>query len=347
MSFSHKCLPLFFLLALSGCEDNQFSDLFWPDIEEEVCDEDTTSVDFKQVAYWSPSNNDSLNEVDLDEIDFEALTHIIYTSVSVGSDGELNALDDDDQELLEEMVSLAHDADIEVMVALGTGSDSNFNSIAESSSLTSDFVDSVSEFIDDYDLDGVELNWQTIGDDDESENLEELLDELQEELGSKTLAMALPSDELDAADNIENDMFTYIDFANVHAFDSTDSDDLHSSLEDAEDAISYWTGRCLIQNKLVLGVPLYSVDDDEDESESFSYAEIVDDNSDFACDDENEGYNYNGIPTIIDKTNYALLYAGGMMMNSLEQDSFDDTDYLLLDVINETVDGNLVDICEQ
>lgn len=342
----YKGFPLLLLLTLTGC-DNQFSNLFWPEIEEEVCDDDTTSVTFKKVAYWSPDSSDyDQNEDNLDSVDFSTMSHIIYTSISVNSDGSLDIPEDEEEDILEALVSKAGNAGIEVGVSLGSGSDSNFNTIAESSSLTSDFVSAVEDLLDDYNLDGVEINWTSIGDDDESENLEELLDELEEDLSSTYfISMRLPSGEYSSADNIENDMFSYIDFANIEAFNSTNSDDLHSSMSDAEDAIAYWTSRCLIQNKLVLGVPFFSVDDDEDVSETLSYDEIVEDNTDYACTDESEGRNYNGIPTIVDKTSYALLYAGGIMMKSLEQDSYENYDYSLLNTVDQVSNGEYVDIC--
>jgi len=341
MSLIYKSLPLFLVFALTGC-DNQFGSLFWHDAEEEVCADDTTTVSFKKVAYWSPDEGD--DEDDLAIIDYSALTHIIYTSISVNSDGSLNLPEDDDEDIFQAFVDEASSAGIEVGVSIGTGSDGNFNTIAEDSSLTSDFVEAVEDLIDDYGLDGIEINWTTISDDDESENLEELLDELEENLSGSFLTMALPSGEYDSADNIENDMFTYIDFANIHAFDSTDSDDLHSSLDDATDAISYWTSRCLIQNKLVLGVPFYSRDSG-DNTLSRSYDEILDDDTDNACQDEDSGDNYNGIPTITDKTTYAMIYAGGIMMNALEQDSYDYPSYSLLKAIDEVSDGIEVTIC--
>lgn len=348
MSVIYKSLPLLLLLTLTGCDENQFTSIIdenWI-ADPEICADDSTAVSFKKVAYWSV--DEDYDNDDLDLIDFSALTHIIYTSVSVNADGSLATLSDENEEILEDLVEYAQLAGIKVSVSLGDGNDNSFNTIANSSSITNDFVDSVVDFIDDYELDGVELNWQTIGDDDESDNLEELLDELEEQLGEdgKLLMMALPSGEYSSADNINNDMFTYVDFANVHAFDSTDSDDLHSSLEDAEEAITYWTERCLIQNKLVLGVPFYSDDYNDDDEVALSFDDIVEDNITYACVDESEGRNYNGIPTIMDKTSYALLYAGGIMMKSLEQDAYENPSYSLLNAIDEVSNGERVTLCD-
>lgn len=336
MSFIYKILPFVLLLTLVGC-NSTFTDWVednWSE-EDEVCDDDTTSVSFKKVAYWSSDDDTDEN---LENVDFDGLTHIIYTSISVNADGSFDFTDNSDKVAnFEDFLSYAQDQGIEVAVSLGDGYDNNFNTIAESSTITTTFVNNVIDFLDDYGLDGVDLNWQTIGGDDESDNLEELLDELKEDLSEEGyfLTMALPSGEYTSADNIDNNMFVYIDFANVMAFDSTDSDDLHSSMEDAEEAITYWTDRCLIQNKLVLGIPFYSAGD-----AVRSYDYIVKDDTSYACLDESEGRDYNGIPTVMDKTSYALLYAGGIMIKSLEQDYYDDESYSLLNSINEISDGD-------
>lgn len=349
MSITYKSLPFLLLLTLMGCNSN-FTD--WVEdnwiVEEEVCDDDTTSVTFKKVAYWSPKYDDDgdREDDDFDEIDFSALTHVLYASITIDSDGNLYSPDDTDT--LEDLIEYGHDEDVEVGISIGVWSDDNdtyFNAIASDSDTLDDFVDNVIDFLDFYDLDGVDINWQSIDDDDESDDLEELLDELEEQLSDEGyfLSMTVPSGEDDSlADNINNDMFDYVDFVNIIAFDPSDNSSyFYSTLDDAEEAVTYWTGRCLIQNKLVLGVPFYSVGD---AVRSFEY--IVEDDIDYACVDESEGRYYNGIPTIIDKTSYALLYAGGIMMKSLEQDYVEDTDYSLLNAINETSVGEYVDICD-
>lgn len=348
VSVSYKYLPLFILFILSGC-DNQFTDIIgdnWIQ-KDEVCAVDNTPVSFKKVAYWTPDDSDNLELVK-----FSSLTHIIYSSISVNADGSLVV--PDDTALLEDLVDYAQSAGIKVAVSLGDGSDNNFNSIADSSTLTNAFTKSVANFIDDYELDGVDLNWQTINDKNESNNLEYLLKKLSEKLtGQSFLSMTAPSGEDGAqADNINNDMFVYVDFVNVMAFDSTDKDNLHSSMQDATEAVSYWSERCLIKNKIVLGVPFYSAG-----KALRSYDYLIRDDISYACVDESEGRDYNGIPTIIDKTNYAMLYAGGIMMKSLQQDWYrrnsdenDDPfvidDYSLLNTINETALGNVVSLCE-
>ena len=315
--------------ALSAC-DNQipdFIDELREGSEDVVCDDDVTSIEFKQIAYWSVSDEETL-----DDIDFSMLTHIIYNKIGVESDGDLIMPTGDDLDEFEEMIEKAQDNSIYAMVSIGNSSDSAFNSIAASDTALDNFRDNLEDLISDYDLDGIDINWQFPEDDDEGDLFEDLIKEMDDLAADKDVLFSYVVDtgqDDDATDDgVQDDTLDYGDFLNVMALETTDDDDLHSSLEDAEDAIAYWTGRCVVKNRLVLAIPAYSEGD-----EILDFSEIVEDDLDYACTDESEGRNYNGIPTVITKTEFAQSYAGGVILTSLEQDYFDDTDYSLLNTI--------------
>ncbi|WP_413698748.1 glycoside hydrolase family 18 protein [Psychromonas sp. KJ10-10] len=345
--FKHKLIALCLIsvFTLTACESEGLFGALIDDnwIEDDVvCDDDTTSVSFKKVAYWDGDDMDNM-----DEADYDQLTHLIYGYIQVNSDGSLVELDGDEEDDFEDMVAVAQGEGVEVLISIGgdTG-DTNLNTIANSSSLRNTFTDNVLDFIEDYDLDGVDLNWQTPTDDDEGELFEELVEDLSDEMWDEGYIFTISvisgvGDDEDYGDVIDSTVFDYVDFVNVRAFDTENSDDLHSSEQDAIDAIDYWTGRCVIQNKLVLGIPLYSAGD-----AVRSYDYIVEDDTDYACVDESEGRDYNGIPTVISKTEYAMDYAGGVMLQSLDQDSYENPLYSLLDAVNETADGYDVSICD-
>ena len=349
----YKSLSILLILGLTGCDDNQFTDVIGDNWikDPEVCLEDTTPITFKKVAYWAPDAVDSDNN-NLDIIKFSSLTHVNYTSITLNADATL--VTPVDIEPLEDLVLEAHAQSVKVAISIGdweSTDNSVFNTIADDKALTQTFINNLIEFIDEYELDGVDINWQNIASESESNSFKALLEELSEELikEGKFLSITAPSGEDDkAANKISTDNFQYVDFINVLAFDSSNDDSLHSSMQDAQDAITYWTERCVIKNKLVLGVPFYSRGN---AVQSYDY--LIRDDITYACVDESERRDYNGIPTIVDKTNYALSNAGGMMMRSLEQDiyqqnsdSIDYSEYSLVNVINETVLGNEVTVCQ-
>ncbi|WP_372880876.1 glycosyl hydrolase family 18 protein [Psychromonas sp.] len=328
--------------SLTAC--NTIVDVILDGTSDSDCGRDDSSVTFKKVAYW-----DSDDMTDIDVVDYDQLTHLIYGYLQVNADGSLVDFDESEENDFTEMISYAQSEGVEVLVSIG-GTDagtSSFRTIAGSSSLTNTFVANVIDFLEYYDLQGADLNWQTPQSDAQGELFEKLIEELSAELWGNgyllTASLASGEDE-DIADVIDSSVFDYIDFANIRAFDSEDSDDLHSSVADAQNAVDYWTGRCLVQNKLVLGIPFYSAGDAVE-----SYNDIVEDDPDNACVDETayngNDINYNGITTVIEKTEYAMDHTGGIMIQSLQQDAYDNSDYLLLNVIDKTESGNGVDIC--
>lgn len=313
--------------------------------DDQDCETDNTSVTFKKVAYWDGDYRD-----DIDEVYYDSLTHLIYGYLQFNADGSLVPFSNDEEDDFEDMIAYAQAQDVKIMISIGgdESSSANFNTIASSTSLTKTFVDNIIDFIDEYDLDGADLNWQFPQDDAEGELFEDLVSELSEELNDDNYLFSIAvisgvDDDQDYADVIDSSVFHDVDFVNIRAFNTTDSDDLHSSKQDAIDSIEYWTGRCLIQNKRVLGIPFFS-----DGNSTERYDDIVDDNTDYACVDESEGLNYNGIPTVVDKTEYAMDSAGGVMMQSLDQDAYqtDYPTYSLLDAINKTADGDDVTVCQ-
>ena len=334
------CLPLY---ALAAC-DNQTPELLddiWDGSEDEVCAEDVTTVNFKQIAYWSISEEETL-----DDIDFSMLTHIIYSKIGVKSDGELIMPTGDDLEEFEEMIDLAHNSGIYAMASIGNASDSAFNSIAGNTTALTDFITNVENLIKDYDLDGIDINWQFPTTDDEGDLFEDLVKEVSDLTNDQGVLFSFVVDsgqDDDATDDgVQEDTLAYPDFINVMALNTTDDDDLHSSLEDAEEAIEYWTNRCVVKNKLVLAIPLYSAGD-----EVLDFADIVEDDNEYACVDESEGRNYNGIATVNDKTEYAQSSAGGVILTSLQQDSFEQGDYYsILAAVDWQVAGGPNDICD-
>lgn len=334
------CLPLY---ALAAC-DNQTPELLddiWDGSEDEVCAEDVTTVNFKQIAYWSISEEETL-----DDIDFSMLTHIIYSKIGVESDGELIMPTGDDLEEFEEMIDLAHNSGIYAMASIGNASDSAFNSIAGNTTALTDFITNVENLIKDYDLDGIDINWQFPTTDDEGDLFEDLVKEVSDLTNDQGVLFSFVVDsgqDDDATDDgVQEDTLAYPDFINVMALNTTDDDDLHSSLEDAEEAIEYWTNRCVVKNKLVLAIPLYSAGD-----EVLDFADIVEDDNEYACVDESEGRNYNGIATVNDKTEYAQSSAGGVILTSLQQDYFEQGDYYsILAAVDWQVAGGPNDICD-
>ena len=358
--FSNKTKMLLSLLAISSLTAcNGLFSIYFGDSggqEDVVCEEDTTEVTFKQVAYWIEDDPNDFEDIDDDDndIDYTQLTHLVFGyieanadgTLDLNSDGTLADITDDDgfQDAIDDLQSEG------VKVFISIDGDSHLKTIAGDDDLIGDFVDNVIDLVDAYELDGIDLSWQFPDTDDEGELFEDLVKALSDELWDADILFTIEvvsglDDNEDVADVISSDVFDYVDFVNIKAFVTDDYDDLHLSTGDLLDVISYWTDRCLIQNKLVVGIPVYATGDN---ATSYSYADVIDEKNDksiYACDSDDrvsiggDYYYFNAIPTVVEKTANAQTYAGGVILMSLAQDYNEDSDYSLLNAINNELEG--------
>jgi hypothetical protein len=109
----------------------------------------------------------------------------------------------------------------------------------------------------------------------------------------------------------------------------------HSTMQYAQDALRYWAGRGLPQDKRVLGVPFYARPGD------VPYRTLVEADADAAFADQFEYLGsrvaYNGLGLIRRKTQLAMAEASGMMMWTVHHDTTDETS--LLSAIYDTAHG--------
>src|SRR5687768_7978775 len=107
---------------------------------------------FKTVGYvpsWAGSASD---------IQYTKLTHINYSFILPTSTGGLQALDNGSK--LQSIVSSGHANGVKVLIAVGgwnNGDDSAFESLAANSTYRNNFVNNIVNFVNQYNLDGVDI----------------------------------------------------------------------------------------------------------------------------------------------------------------------------------------------
>ncbi|WP_299312992.1 glycosyl hydrolase family 18 protein [uncultured Aquimarina sp.] len=283
----------------------------------------TGSNSFKVVGYM-PSWQGTANAVQYDK-----LTHINYSFLLPNSDGSLRPLDNVSK--MQQLVSLGHAQGVKVLIAVGgwmDGNDSPFTTLAANPATRTTFINNLVNFVNQYDLDGVDMDWEYPREGNEPQNFELLMQELGQAMHSrgKLLTAAVVVSGWNA-DGVLSGVFDDVDFLNIMAYDGPD----HGSMGQAQGGLDYWLGRGLPKEKAILGVPFYCRPQPE------SYANLLamgaDPNS-----DSFQGRNYNGIPTIKAKTQMALDRAGGIMIWELSHDT-NDQSTSLLKAINQ-VAGN-------
>jgi GH18 family chitinase len=282
---------------------------------------------FRSVGYM-PSWAGSVNS-----IQYSKLTHINYAFALPNANGTLQGIENTSK--LSSLVSLGHSNGVKVSLAIGgwnDGNDSGFEALAANSGSRTTFVNSVVSVINQYNLDGVDIDWEYPDPGTSGNNFSVLMQQLSTELHNrgKILTAAVVS-EGGTANGVQPAVFGYVDWLNIMAYDGGSP---HANYDWSINAVNFWKGRGLPASKAVLGVPFYS------RPGYLTYAQIVamnPANANVDCINSGGQQCYNGIPTIKRKTQWAMANAGGIMNWELSQDTTGSTS--LVSAIYEVATG--------
>lgn len=277
---------------------------------------------FRVVAYATEGIIENL-------IPYEKLTHINYSFLTPKADGTFNRINNGWK--LKLIAENAHKHDVKVLISVGGwGWHSQFETVAADPSLRSEFVRNLKAFIEEYDIDGADIDWEYPAAGESAQNFLALMQELRAAMPDKIFTTAVVSYGENGM-GILPETFELFDFVNIMTYDGPD----HGSMEQFERGLDFWSERGLTKDKIVMGVPFYG-------DPNFAYFNIVKEDPAFAQVDSFDYYgtvyHYNGIPTVREKTSLAMEKAGGIMFWTLDFDA--QGEYSLVSVIYQTIYPN-------
>ena len=303
-------------------------------------------TNFKVTGYypsWEPEKTD--------RIQYDNLTHINYSFAIPTVNGSLLPLNNSDT--AEKIIKQAHKEGVKVLLVVGGWSyqdiplEATFMEATDNHEKVTKLGNAIIEMAKQYGFDGVDIDWEHPRMEGSSrKQYEELMLYLKGEADKNQLLLtAAVLSGVTAEGEAIPDAFAQtdtvlgiLDWVHVMAYDGGDGI-RHSSYEFAVNSAKYWIDtRKMPKEKVVLGVPFYA-------RPSWSaYSDILSRDSDGYNKDvfrngEVEDY-YNGIPTIREKTKWALEHAGGIMIWELSQDTKEDGKSLLR-AIGDTVKKQL------
>jgi GH18 family chitinase len=245
-------------------------------------------------------------------VQYNKLTHINYAFLLPTNTGGLQPIENPAK--LQSLVSTAHANGVKVLISVGgwnNGDDSAFEQFAANATYRTNFVNNMVAFVNQYGLDGADIDWEYPDAGASANNYALLMQQLATAMHSrgKLLTAAVVGT---GGDSILGSVFGYVDFLNLMAYDANNFD--HSTYAYATQSINYWKGRGLPAAKLSLGVPFYGRPSWE------SFAQLVARGADPYAD-VFSGVGYNGITTIKSKTNLAFDQGSGIMIWELSQDA--------------------------
>lgn len=325
-SFNYHSFATLFLniLICVSCQTKKVD--YGPDIYIE----DTS---FKIVGYLPGGDFDEIDQIELDK-----LTYLNLAFANPDAEGNLIFRGNADVKIV---VEKGHALGLKVLVSLAGGGnpDKKDWKRALKRSNRSDFVANIIKFVEENNMDGVDVDieWNllpAIG------NLyTPFVVELKEALHAKGKTITTALHAVNIHPDVTQESLEAYDFINIMVYDKTgpwrpDTVGPHSPYSYAEDAYTFWTQEKKIPtSKLVLGMPFYGHNFDPPGSKKF--ASIVEENISNAYIDQVAQVYYNGIPTIVKKTELAKEKFGGVMFWQLAQDIYNDLS--LLRAVDQTL----------
>jgi len=257
----------------------------------------------------------------LSTVRYELLSQINYAFLLPRTNGGLSPIDGPGN--LVTLVSTGHAQGLKVYISVGGGGTppSTFEAICANSSTLTTFVNNLIGFVDQYGLDGVDIDWE-YPPTPPSTNYATFMIKLATALHNKGKMLSTATvGAAWAGDGIPNSVFPYLDFMHVMAYDDSPTNVAPYSY--AVSSLAYWTGRGFPANRLTLGVPFYGYAGSW--QSSYSFAQIVQLGGNPSADSFTKGgttYTYNGITTIQQKAKLVIADAlAGIMIWEIGQDA--------------------------
>jgi chitinase len=267
--------------------------------------------------------------IDTSKIAFQYLTHINYSfAIPTKDSGYLEPIRHPQK--LRELVEKAHQNNVKVFLSIGGwgigdggGNDTRFHRLAESAEMRNRFVHSSMQVVREYNLDGIDMDWEYPDSAQRSADdfvllMKELKDSLS--LAGKQLTAAVVSYGRQGY-GIKSDVFDLVDWLNLMSYD--DDKRLtrhHAPYSLAETTYQYWvTQRGLPPGKAVIGLPFYGKPSLANRGSA--YRILIAAGAD-PHKDQFDSIGYNGMNTIKQKTSFAKeRQAAGVMIWEISQDT--------------------------
>ncbi|MCM0667476.1 glycosyl hydrolase family 18 protein [Flavobacterium tyrosinilyticum] len=245
------------------------------------------------------------------------------------------------------IINAAHAQNVKVFVSLGGGSvseggairDNYFNLITPANRTA--FIQKIYDYVVAHNFDGVDVDLEGPAiNGDYGGFVIALANKLH--ANGKLISAAL-SEGYGGA-NVPSSTFAAYDWINIMAYDATgpwapNNPGQHSPYSMAVNQFNYWTGRGLPASKAIIGLPFYGYGFGASANQGISYANIVAQYPGAEnLDQVGNTIYYNGIPTIKQKTTFAIQNAGGVMIWELSQDATGSKS--LLTAINQVITGS-------
>jgi chitinase len=333
------------IISLQSCQKNTpASDNY---LDKPVCTSAfiPKAYDYQVVGFY-PSWK--LIEMPLNIIPWDKLTRVVYAFATPNADGTISTgyLGN-----IGELVDSAHLHGVEVYFSIGGADGSNnFPVMATNDKARARFVKEVKQFIFQNCIDGVDIDWEYWSGyannkvvPSESNAFVEMVKDLKQSLAPFNIGISIDVGANDwSGKHFFDQVPDYVDHLMIMCYDFSgpwSAPGPHSAYADAigsgstvnSTGLAYWVNyRGWPKEHVLLGVPFYGKDFDQQGGLQISYADILEQHSDAYKYDRVNNIYYDGISTMAEKTQYVVSNSySGIMIWEITQDSMVDSTSLL------------------
>ncbi len=208
------------------------------------------------------------------QVEYSNLTDIDVAFAFPNADGSIGFIDP--RIPFPQLVNAAHAAGKRVLISLGGAANSTyFPSVTADSAVQAKFIDNIVAFIDTNDYDGVDIDWETPANAQQTAHLTAFVQSVRTAFdridSSRLITMAIPATSYGGQHFDYKSLTPYVDWYNVMCYDFVGSwvryaghnSPLYQAPNDPNQAgsdssaVYYNISRGIPGNKLVLGVPFY------------------------------------------------------------------------------------------
>jgi len=303
---------------------------------------------FKVVGYLTNWGADFAG--DASKVDYTKVTHINIAFINPNSTGTLGPTTS-----LSTVVTTIHNNNAKVLASLGgagagSGNLSTYWTNLMQPANRAAFITKIVDFVDTYNLDGIDVDLEDTKIDD---NYEGFVTDLRAALKPKGKLITAAVAKWEGG-RFKGNSLAQFDFVNIMSYDAYGTwtgPGEHSPYSMAVTDLNYFASRGLTQDKMVVGVPSYGYYWNGTSKGTVTYCSMTSTYPRATTQDTigkitgpGAFYSFNGIPTIKDKTALALSKASGVMMWTLQMDCPTSNSNSLLKAISEVINQSLNNI---
>jgi GH18 family chitinase len=264
-------------------------------------------------------------------VDYSALTHLNIAFCNPDKEGNMQNPFRGNAPVFHDIVKKAHENGVKVIASLGGGGGGrNYPDLIATDEKRAAFCEKIMQFVDEYDLDGVDLDLEENPGHILWANYEAWAKELRRYCTAKNKLLTSAVSTW-FSDSMTDETFACFDYITLMAYDGPF--DNHSSYEAGEAMIRHYLNvRHVDADKIVLGIPFYGHRGGKYNAVGFK--DIIAANPQAYDSDYVDSTSYNGISTVKRKCELAKQY-GGIMIWELSYDF--EGEHSLLKAVKESL----------